>query len=76
MPDVGELVVAIYSAVTDALGPELTRRANASLRDALAEPGLYEPEAAAILHALCHDADIPDYRWLDDLTFADLRTAH
>jgi len=75
---IGEVAVAIYSAITDAIGPKLTRKANASLRAALAEPGLYEPEAASILQALCHDSDIsePEPAWLDELMKADLRTAH
>ncbi len=54
---IGSVAIGVYSALTDALGPELTRRANASLREALAD-GAYDPMAAAILDALCHDDDI------------------
>ncbi len=54
---IGEIAVAIYSAIADALGPELTRKANASLRDAL-DAGYYSHEAACILYALCNDDDI------------------
>jgi hypothetical protein len=54
---IGSVAVGIYTAITDALGPELTRRANASLREALTEPGLFDPLSASILATLCHDED-------------------
>jgi hypothetical protein len=53
---IGSVAVGIYTAITDALGPELTRRANASLREALTE-GLFDPRSASILATLCHDED-------------------
>jgi hypothetical protein len=52
-----QVAIGVYVALTDAIGPELTRKANANLRDALADGQIYHPVAAAILETLAQDED-------------------